>query len=498
MRFSLFKYIKEMLETLIEAAEYITRSGNKEIIEQLLLDSNMILNRVENVLYENKESIMNPIIVDEIKNCNKQVSMILSCLYEESKYSKILSEYLINLKELPNSYKENILIKYHVVFFAELGQKWDSMNSVYQAFMKREDCEVKVVLTPIFRSVQSNGKVETDVIYEDYLTPMGIDFIPYEQYDIAKDLPDMAFISNPYESVTLPQFWPENISKYTKLVYIPYYTGLLINSDSIKAHCGLPIAKYAWRILAQSYEIKDMHREYSPKRGENVIVTGLPKWDYLFDTKNFPLSLTSNWDSKLKNKKVFLWNSHYDVTSSTSTIFEYGKLIVDFFKNKKDIALIWRPHPMTDSIFKLYLSQYEGYWNELKDTVINSENMILDTNKSYQMAFNSSDALLSDWSSIIPQYLLTRKPILLLKKPNVTDRIIDDSEMLISLQLLEQTDQWSGIEKFISNIKNGVDESKENRDEIIKKDLSSADGRIGEKVCSLLLKELQNELFGNM
>ena len=65
---------------------------------------------------------------------------------------------------------------------------------------------------------------------------MGISHIPYFQYDISKELPDMAFISNPYESVTISKFWPENIAKFTRLVYLPYYTDMIINFESSQVH----------------------------------------------------------------------------------------------------------------------------------------------------------------------------------------------------------------------------------------------------------------------
>ena len=45
-----------------------------------------------------------------------------------------------------------------------------------------------------------------------------------KDYDIKKDLPDLVFTSQPYESVTPEQFWAENIAPYTRLVYLPYYT----------------------------------------------------------------------------------------------------------------------------------------------------------------------------------------------------------------------------------------------------------------------------------
>ena len=58
----------------------------------------------------------------------------------------------------------------------------------------------------IFRQIQKNGKVEQEVVYEDYFTSMGIPYVEYTKYDLKKDCPDLVFTSNPYDSTVLPQF----------------------------------------------------------------------------------------------------------------------------------------------------------------------------------------------------------------------------------------------------------------------------------------------------
>jgi hypothetical protein len=482
-----------MLDTLVEAVDFIKESDDKEICLQLLLNCQEVLKAIKKVLYENEKYISNKTILNELNFCDEQVSFLIKSIQVKS----CIREQAISLSDrvriLQSIYSNGINITYRVVFFAELGQKWDSMNSVYQAFKKRNDCNVKVVLTPIFRAVQSNGELKTDIIYDDYLTPMGISYIPYQEYNIAKEIPDIAFISNPYESVTLNQFWPENISKHTRLVYLPYYTGMIVNENSIQTHCGLPVAKYAWRIISQSQKIKEIHERYAPNKGKNVLVTGLPKWDDIFINSVESFENESNWKEKLQGKTIFLWNSHYDVNSETSTLLEYGQAIINIFTNRKDIALIWRPHPMTGTIFKLYLPHLASFWEELIDIINSSDNMIFDTNTSYKWAFQYSNALISDWSSILTQYLLTQKPILWLRKAGALEGI-SKLEKLIHVESLEQAYNQEEIDGYVARVTSKIDLTLSSRLRILQEDMLGADGNIGEKVCNLLIKEFKQEV----
>jgi hypothetical protein len=86
---------------------------------------------------------------------------------------------------------EELRYKVRAVFFAELGEKWDSMESVYEYMREDPRFDPVVVLTPYFREINRNGKLEKEVIYKDYLTPLGISFLQYDQYSLPEDCPDL-------------------------------------------------------------------------------------------------------------------------------------------------------------------------------------------------------------------------------------------------------------------------------------------------------------------
>lgn len=495
MRYSFYVYLYNMCDSLQEAAEYIQNSDGGPICRQLLTSCLQVIDRIERTLKNEEESVKDQKIFDLLTFCKMQSTDLLKAAENAILDPNNTSKFTESVNAFKNAYKDGIDVTYRVVFFAELGQKWDSMSSVYYAFKNRKDCDVAVVLAPIYRAVNIDGTIKTDVIYEDYLTPLGIKHIPYQQYDISKDKPDLVFISNPYEVVTPPLFWPENIAKHARLVYLPYYTEMSTCKESIKVHVFMPVARYAWKIIAQSQKIKNIHIKYAPKRGKNVLVTGLPKWDNVCELRK-KANLPKEWKNKLKDKKVFLWNSHYNIGSQTATILEYGKAIIELFSSRKDIALIWRPHPMTETIFKLYHPEYQPFWEGLKEAVEKSNSMVMDKNKSYNLAFQCSDALITDFSSIIAQYMLTEKPVLWLRKAQEAEQNNPD-EHPIRIDCLDQAVSPEEIAAFIDRVLKGIDPTKEERLKVMREDLPSADGHIGERLCELLLEELKKETIQN-
>src|SRR5690625_559621 len=305
MRLTIYNQINDMIETLMEAVNYVIENNNKNVIEELLTNSQLVLASIDEALTHNTDSIKDPIIIEHLQKCTNIVKELKAT--DSLQRDVQLQAFDSKVKQLQIMFHEYVNYKIRVVFFAELGQKWDAMNSVYKAFMDRDDCEVRVVLTPIFRRVNIDGETKTDVIYEDYLTDLGIDFLHYKEYDISKDLPDMAFISNPYESVTIKDFWPENIAKYTRLVYIPYFTAMTVNETFINSYFKSKVNAFAWRIVGQSKKIRELQNQYTENNNDIFIFSGLPKWDEGIKLNSEEIRIEKSWIKKAKGKKVFLW-----------------------------------------------------------------------------------------------------------------------------------------------------------------------------------------------
>lgn len=471
----------DMCNTLKEAIAYMYENNNTDLVEgclDMLVSINSTLTEYNLMDFES---------IVEVSNGLNSQNLDLPDIY-----NKVVA--------LENEIKEKVKYKLHVLFVAELAGKWDAMASVYEAMKKREDCEVEVVIQPIFRAVKMpDGSVKSDVILNDYLTPMGIANIPYDQYDFAEKLPDITFFSQPYESCTIEKFLPENMSQYTKVVYLPYYTGMTINPEiSSATYYSFFKAKtesVAWKIVTQSECMRHYYKNIGSKKGANTIVTGLPKWDAPMKITKENTKCPEEWKEKIKGRKVFLWNTHFTVDTSGSDFLNKGEEFLDLFFKNKDIALIWRPHPMTDIIIKLYMSESLPKYNALKEKIAKSENVVIDTEPTYNAAFAYSDALISDLSSLIEQFLLMDKPALMVTAQPIAEarEKYECADGLYDLSKIPFANAINDKKDFIQKISKGIDEWSNQRKEFLSRYFSLADGNCGNRVAERIIESFKEE-----
>lgn len=489
MRYSVYMIINNMCDSLIEALNYIKNNKDNNINQVLLKDCLHTITAIKGTLEADILSIRKFEIFDLIEESLKEIDFLLDLASKEEEVNiKKLYDNIVHFSQLC---KDDLKLKFKVVFFAELGEKWDSLETVYWAFKKREDCDVSVVIEPIYRAVKDkNGDVKSDIILKDFLTPLGIEHIPFSKYNIEADKPDMVIISQPYEGVTIKKFWPENIAKHSRLVYIPYFTSIANDKFTRDINCKISVAYYAWKIIAQSQKIKELYHKETFLKGKNVIVTGLPKWDIANKLDEKIIDVNLEWKRKFKDKKVILLNTHYTSAKEIQIYEEF----YEYFQNRTDVALLWRPHPMTDTMYKIYYPQLQEKWHELNKNIENSDNMVIDRNTSYIESLKISDAMISHMSSMITQYFITKKPIYILLPKERKEEI--SSDWIIDLSKYNElssvkTGKWK---EFIEKVVHGIDDSLELRLNIIKRDLMDARGDIGNKVCEVLVEELKKEL----
>jgi len=465
-------YIAQMSRTLLEAAQYLRTAPDGDLRSELLDNGRQMLAQIQAALEEHRGDLRSQAPLKQLEG--------IKTLWGNG--GEALEERLEQfMQELPGQ------IDYQVraVFFAELGEKWDAMESVHEYMRDDPRFDPVVVRTPVGRAVERDGKLKQEIIYKDFLTPMGIPSLDYDEYDIQEDCPELAFISQPYESCTLEQFWPENIAKHTRLVYIPYFLPSIVLTDYPTVLCQMRVYDVAWKVIGSSQKHYDYYRKYSHHGGANMIVTGMPKLDPIIKMRDQGLPLPAGWE-KLRKKKAFLWNSWFDINVSSMRFFDE---IFSWFQEHEDCALIWRPHPMTETVTKVYYPERYEYLTRCAERVRSAANMVLDKGSSYMPAFIYSDAQISDHSSLMQQYLPMDKPLLWISVP-----ILDvTGKEFISTKWMELANNEEEILRFLDHIHAGDDPNAELRKSIYQRDLSLADGHCGERVCQALWRELHAE-----
>jgi len=465
-------YITKMNRTLLEAAQYLRNAPEGALRSELLDNGRQMLSQIQATLERHRSNLYSQVPLEQLEE--------IKMFWENG--GKELEERLKQfIQELPGQVNYQV----RAVFFAELGEKWDAMESVYEYMRDDPRFDPVVVRTPVGRVVERNGKREQEIIYKDFLTPMGIPSLEYGQYDIEEDCPELAFISQPYESCTLEQFWPENIAKHTRLVYVPYFLPSIVLNDYPFTLCQMPVYDKAWRVVGSNQKHHQYYRRHSHHGGANMIVTGVPKIDPIIRLREQGTPLPPGWEC-VNGKKTFLWNTWFDVGSSSLRFFDE---IFAWFSSHPDCALIWRPHPMTETVVKLYAPElYEAFQAHIR-AVEAAPNMVIDREVSFRPAFAYSDAQFSDHSSMMQQYLLMDKPLLWFQNLSASMT----GEELVGCGWMERAERADEIIAFLERIRCGEDQNAYLRKETVARDLPLADGRCGERVCEMVWQALHQE-----
>ncbi|MDY0039121.1 MAG: hypothetical protein RBS57_02340 [Desulforhabdus sp.] len=411
--------------------------------------------------------------------------------------ARMLNTQLLFLKSF---FQDEIKAKLNVVFFPYKASMWDSLETVYEAAAKDQNCVVKVVPVPYYQLSQDR-KVP---LYEGERFPATIPITHYSTYDLEKEQPDIVFLHNIYDQHnTLTQvfetYFTSNLKKYTDmLVYVPYHISSPFRpgKNEIRLAYNLPSIKYVDKVIfAGEFVEKEALKNGLPK--DKILTLGSPKFDSILKALNGDVEIPDEWRKIIEGKTVYLLNTGclYFVTNP----FLRTHRFTEFFSIPKiDAAsvLIWRPHPLTEaSILRYMPGLYEGYmqikkW--IKEADPHCKNIILDETDDYLVTLKIADVLISGGSSILDSYLLTGKKVLFWARKE------PETSLLPSNLFYYTHDEQEPWYELIKKFPRGYDPLADNRKGITGKVYTNTDGTCGEKVYQavkeLVLKEKQLQI----
>ena len=315
------------------------------------------------------------------------------------------------------------------VFLPYKASMWDSLESVWRA--ADADSEWTSLVMPIPYFTKNKDGSPGEMQYEGADFPPYVPIVDWQQYALEGLQPDVIFIHNPYDQYNLvttvhPYFYASRIRKYTdKLVYIPYFVHK--NEVVLEHYCILPGTLYANMVILQSEKVREQYiRYYSAalpelvkKLGKTAIkqkfqAFGSPKLD-VEETKE--TLIPDKWKPFLeKNIKVLFFNTHLSSVMKGKSEQFLKKLdwIFNYFQKRKDVVLLWRPHPlMLETAASMNPEAVEPYV-QLVNRYREEQVGIYDDSKDLHRAINLSDAYYGDTSSVVELFRHQGKPIMIM------------------------------------------------------------------------------------
>ncbi len=348
-----------------------------------------------------------------------------------NKLYKNLQKTLIRIE---NSFKNDISVRTTAVFLPYKASMWDSLESVWKAAYADPDCDAYVIPIPYFDKNPDGSFKEEH--YEGDQYPKDVPITRYDEYDLEAEHPDVIYIHNPYDEcnhVTSvhPFFYSKNLRNFTdKLVYIPYFILGEIEPDDqasiegMKHFCFVPGTIYADQVIVQSEKMRQIYiNEYLKATkemglpGEHVdrkflekkfLGTGSPKLDKVINTKKEDLEIPEEW-LKIIEKPDGSWKKIVFYNISVGALLRYSEQMLTkmeavfetFKKNKDEVALLWRPHPLIQATIESMRPQlWEGY-QKINGRYIEEGWGIYDDSADLDRAVVISDVYYGSESSVV-------------------------------------------------------------------------------------------------
>lgn len=344
--------------------------------------------------------------------------------------------------------------KFEILFLPYKASMFDCMESVWRAAAEDPQCDVHVVPIPYYER-QAEGALGQMYCEADQF-PSYVPVESWEQYDLEGRRPDVIVIHNPYDEANFvtsvhPAYYSTKLRQHTDLlVYIPYFVA---DGTVEESYCVQPGVLNAHKVVVQSAPIREIYiqalKNHDPKATQTdlqnkVVALGSPKFDKVLCSKPEDFELPTAWKANIEapkgqHKKVILYNTSITgLLRGNEESLTKMKDVLDYFKNRDDVVLLWRPHPLNESSVRAMreelLTEYEGIVAGYKQ----HSNGIYDDTADLSRAMALADAYYGDNSSLVPLFLSTGKPLMLEnlgisnkggKRP-VLETLYDDGEAL--------------------------------------------------------------------
>ncbi len=237
-----------------------------------------------------------------------------------------------------------------------------------------------MVLTP-FHHVYGNLGFQDEV--KDLLVRQDIPFFTATSYDLSGFRPHVTFLQNPYHDTRPECVLTEALRDAgIRVAYIPYGLDIGGGGANLNYQYNLATHKTAWRIFARSARHRRMFAKYCETGSGHVVVTGHPKIDAIGEISSAQVDPVLM--DRIAGRRVVLWTPHFSVGAEPawSTFELYSEAIFTHLRQREDLFLIVRPHPLFFQAMRkagLFTSESEG---QFRQQIATRSNLTLDESRT--------------------------------------------------------------------------------------------------------------------
>lgn len=412
--------------------------------------------------------------------------LVYQCTIKDN-YIQELNEIIQIIKEVKQTIISAKTDKILIYFLPYKASMWDCFSSIYEEAKKDSRCEIVVMPIPYYE--KGSGRK----ICEYNCFPTQISLMNYEDVVLENVHPDIIYIQNPYDGTNkvtgiAEDYYTSKLKKYTSLlVYVPYYLSAMYrNEERMMEKALLPGNINSDLVVLQSEKQKEIYVKYGAFP-EKYIVAGSPKADAVINTNKYNVDEIKH-RMNIKSSKVIMLNTSITYFLYQNSINEILTCFLKLIENA-DITLLWRPHPLLQATIEAINKEALTEYNSIIEKAEKTGKIYIDKSADPLDAIMVSDALVSDYSSIVVQYYLTGKPVYSLDG-NKTYR--DTGIVIFDYYDAYLKSEGFTLDDFVSMVLSGDDIRRNLRKEKLKKYPELIDGMAGKRIHESALNALRN------
>ena len=333
--------------------------------------------------------------------------------------------------------------KKEICFLPYKVSMWDSLESIWRAAYEDGDHCIAYVIPIPYCDRNPDGTAKEWHCERDGF-PKDVPTLDWQTVDLEQMHPDAIFIHNPYDKFNKATsvdsaYYSQNLRKCTDLlVYVPYFvTGRrwpeMHAVQSVYQDMDFMVVQKERMEIApmQFSEIKENEircfEDYVPE--EKLVPLGSPKIDRVYYCEQHP-DVPKAWLDYIADRKVIFYNTSISgVLQQGGRFLKKMRYIFGTFQRRRDVALIWRPHPLMESCISSLRPELLDEYVNLKNLYISQDIGIFDDTPDLDMTMAICDGYLGEGSSsVVSMFGYAGKPVFLAddwmlhREPSVEER----------------------------------------------------------------------------
>lgn len=306
-----------------------------------------------------------------------------------------------------------------ILFAVHLLSVFSAVESIWLAARAAPGWQAVLLLMP-GRQPGMDQRFAYDAGLEAYMQAHGYPYqLAYENgiwHHVLEWQPDVLFYQTPYFHQRHPLYNFRYAAPGPRVCYTPYGPWVMDRSveDYIKIGIDRPYFDGLWRIYADKLT-EDILRDEAPGYLPITVRTGTPKVDFY---RMGTCVGSYCWNLPAGAGKRVIWMPRWGIEAGHSSFPNYYKYFLWLLRRRPDIDFVLRPHPLLlrDLVRSGYMTAAQ------RDAVMAAfealPNASIDHTADYRAGLLSCDLLISDYSSVIYEYLPAQKPLIYTRKAN--------------------------------------------------------------------------------